>query len=181
MRHSARFPNPVATGESRPQLPNRLQVFLGMLFVLSLVTAATFFDQMAFAGAPATLSSRTGLAVSVGACVLLLAFSRRKWPLLLCALLFASIRMPNAWFGSSLPESLYFLVDCLAVSIALSAIIFRTEIAEVLSRTRSPYKSNRPGAQASAMAESQALATLSHARAATAPMCTVEPLSSSPA
>jgi hypothetical protein len=180
-----RFLNPISIAESRLQRPHLLEAVLGIPFVLFLVMGATLWDEMVFAGEPVTQSSRIGLAISLGACVLLLTVSRRKWPLLLCAFLFASVRIPNVWLGSPFPDSLRLPVDCLAVSISLFAVIFRTEIAEVINRTRQPKDSWRSRAQAgpavgSPMA-SHPLVTLSNARAASTPVCTVEPLPSSPA
>jgi hypothetical protein len=177
----ARFPNPISIVGSRLQRPDTLETMLGIPFVLSLVMGAMLWDEMVFAGDPVTQGSRIGLAISVGACALLLAFSRRKWPLLLCAFLFASIRIPNVWLESLFPESLRLLVDCVAVSISFSAVVFRAEIAEVTSRARQIYNGRHSGKQAEPVAESHALATLSHARAASSPICTVEPLPSSPA
>jgi hypothetical protein len=122
--------NPISTAKNRPQL---LEAILGIPFALSLAMGAMLWDEIAFAGEPMTQGSRMGLAISVGACALLLAVARRKWPLLLCALLFASIRIPNVWLGSAFPESLRFLVDCSAVSISLFVMCFRNEIANLRS------------------------------------------------
>jgi predicted cobalt transporter CbtA len=119
-----------------PQLPDRREAVLGMLFVLFLVMGVTLWDEVAFTGQPLTQSSWIGLAISAGACLLVLAFSRRKWPLLLCAVLLAAIRIPNVWLGSPFPESLGLLADCFAVSISLFAVFFRTEIAGALNRVR---------------------------------------------
>jgi hypothetical protein len=136
MRHFAHFTKLTSTGDDRMQRSNRLEAVLGILFVLSLIMGTTLWDEMVFAGEPTTAGSWIGLAFSVGACALLLAVSRQKWPLLLCALLFASIRIPNIWLGSQFPESLRLLIDCFAVSISLFAIILKTEIAEVISQPR---------------------------------------------
>jgi hypothetical protein len=131
-----RFLNPISIAESRLQRPHLLEAVLGIPFVLSLVMGATLWDEMVFAGEPMTQSSWIGLSLSVCACAVLLTVSRRKWPLLLCAFLFASVRIPNVWLGSPFPESLRLLVDCFAVSISLFAVIFRAEIAEALNRVR---------------------------------------------
>jgi hypothetical protein len=180
-----RFLDPDFIADKRSQLSKRLEAVLGMLFVFSLVTAASFWDEMAYAGGLATLSGRIGLAVSASACVILLVLSRRKWPLLLCTLLFALLRLPIAWFGSSFPGNLGFLADWTAVSISLSAVVFRIEIAEFMNRVRPngnrKHSRKRAGPVADSPAASPALVTLSHARTATAPICTIEPLPSSPA
>jgi hypothetical protein len=174
--------NPISTAENRPQL---LEAILGVPFVLSLVMGAMLWDEISFAGDPMTQGSRIWLAISVGACALLLAVARRKWPLLLCALLFVSIRIPNVWLGSAFPESLRILVDCFAVSISLSAMCFRNEIVKAISRARQTNKGRHSvtqrGPAAGSPRESHALATLSHARAVSPAICTVEPLPSSPA
>jgi hypothetical protein len=174
--------NPVSIAEKRPQL---LEAILGIPFVLSLVVGAMLWDEVSFAGEPMTQGSRIGLAISVGACALLLAIAPRKWPLLLCALFFASTRIPNVWLGSAFPESLRFLVDCFAVSISLFAVYFSGEIVKAISHARQSGSVRRSGTQAGPAAgsprESHALATLNHARAASPAICTAEPLPSSPA
>lgn len=172
--------NPISLAEKRPQV---LEPILGISFVLSLVMGAMLWDEIAFAGESMTPGSRMGLAISAGACALLLAFSRRKWPLLLCALLFASTRIPNVWLGSAFPESLRFLVDCFAVSISLFAVCFRNEIAKAVSRARQSVRRSgtHAGPTTGSPMESHALATLNHARTASPAICTVEPLPSSPA
>ena len=177
MRRLVRFPNTISTTGTRPQLPDRREAVLGIVFVLFLVMGTTLWDEVALAGQPLTQSSRIGLAISAAACVLVLAFSRRKWPLLLCAALFASIRIPNVWLGSPFPENLGVFADCFAVSISLFAVIFRTEIAEVIRHARQNRSGRRSGGQAGPVA----LATLGHARSAATPICTAEPLPSSPA
>jgi hypothetical protein len=172
--------------DSRPQPLRRGEALLGILFVLSLVMGAILWDEMAFAGEPWTSGSRMGLAFSVGICALLLVFSRGKWPLLLCALLFASIRIPNVWLQSAFPKGLHLLVDCFAASISLFAVCFRAEIAEIMSHTRQTSSDGRrsgapAGPATGSPMESHALATLNHARAASTAIRTVEPLPSSPA
>lgn len=136
MHRLLRFPNTMSLADNRSQLPKHREAVLAMLFVLALVMGVTLRDEVAFAGQPLTQGSWIGLAISGGACLLVLAFSRRKWPLLLCAVLLAAIRIPNVWLGSPFPESLGLLADCFAVSISLFAVFFRTEIAEALNRAR---------------------------------------------
>ena len=185
MTHFAHFTKLISTGENRTQLSNRLEAVLEILFVLSLITAAMFWDEMAYTGESVTQSGRIELAISASACVILLALSRRKLPLLLCTLLFALFRVPIAWFGSSFPGNLGFLADWTAVSISLSAVVFRAEIAKFMNRVMPNGNRKHSRTQAVLVDDSPAalptLATLSHARAATAPICTIEPLPSSPA
>jgi hypothetical protein len=177
MRRLVRPPHTMSIADNRPQLRNRREAILGILFVLSLVMGAMLWDEVAFAGQPLTHTSQIGLALSAGACAFVLGASRRRWPLLLCAVLFASIRIPNVWLGSPFPDGLDLLVDCFAVSISLFAVFFRTEIAELISPARQNYRRRRSSAQAAPVA----LVTLSHARAASTSICTVESLPSSPA
>ncbi len=177
MRRLVGPPHTMSIADSRQQLRNRREAILGVLFVLFLVVGAMLWDEVSLAGQPLTQSSQIGLALSAGACAFVLGASRRRWPLLLCAVLFASIRIPNIWLRSPFPEGLEFLADCFAVSISLFAVIFRTEIAELISHARQNYSRRRSSAQAAPVA----LATLSHARAASTSICIVESLPSSPA
>jgi hypothetical protein len=185
MSRLVRLPSPIFLAVSRLQRPHLLEGVVGIPFVISLALGAILWDEMVYAGGPVTQGSWIGLAISAGACASLLAMSRRKWPLLLCTILFVSIRVPNVWLGSPFPESLHLLSDCFAVSVSLFAVIFRTEIAEIIDHARQTYSGRRSGAHASSIAGSpmvsQGLVTLSHARAVSPSLCTVESLPSSPA
>ena len=145
MRRFGHSPNSIATVDRRLQLPKRLAAALETLFVLFLIMGATLWDDIVAAGEPLTQSSRIGLVMSVISCITLFALSRQKWPLLLCTLLFALIRIP--WFGSIHPENLSFLVDCSAVSISLSAVIFRAEIADAIGRAGSMRSGRHSGSR----------------------------------
>jgi hypothetical protein len=185
MNRLVRLPSPISLAESRLQRPHLLEAVLGISFVISLALGAMLWDEMVYAGTPVAQGRWIGLAMSAGACALLLALSRRKWPLLLCTILFVSIRIPNVWLGSPFPESLHLLSDCFAVSVSLFAVIFRTEIAEMIDRPRKTYSDRRSSAHATSVTGSPILShdlvTLGHARPAATPVCTIESLPSSPA
>jgi hypothetical protein len=122
---------------------DRRELTLGMLFTLSLIVAITIWDAMALRLDPVTWAGCAVIAVSVGSCVLLLSRSRRRWPLLFCAVALISIRLASAFLRSAPAYDVRFPADCLMVCISLSAIAFRQEMAPLSRRIREAFRPRR--------------------------------------
>jgi hypothetical protein len=122
---------------------DRRELTLGILFTLSLIVAVTIWDAMAFHQDPVTWACCAGIGLSAGSCVLLFSLSRRRWPLLFCAVALISIRLASAFLASAAADDARFPSDCLTVCISLSAIAFRQEMAPLSRRIRETFGPRR--------------------------------------
>lgn len=117
---------------------DRLDVPVGVLFLLALVTGTALWDGMASV-VPANPPGWAGVSVSAALCVVFFVLSRRRWPLLLCATFLISVRLTFVFAESAPPANLGLAADCLGACTALSMIVFRTEIASMWRRIRERF------------------------------------------
>lgn len=115
---------------------DRHELTLGILFALSLIVAITIWDAMASHLDPVTWAGCAGIGTGAALCLLLLSRSRRRWPLIFCAVALISIRLAFPLLASAPGYDARFQADCLTVCISLSAIAFRQEMEPLSRRVR---------------------------------------------
>ncbi|HEY3991130.1 MAG TPA: hypothetical protein VGM02_17655 [Acidobacteriaceae bacterium] len=175
---SASFhPDPAV--DSIPQLRRRRDVPWVVLSVIFLVIGTVLWDETAFHLTPVSGSYWAGMMVSASLCLLCFSMCRRGWPLLLCIITLVSIRIVFAFTGSMPDDGTRLALDCFAVCVSLSTMVFQAEIVGVSHWVRrrldeNPTRTRRAQAVAGLPIAAGSLATLSHARPVPGTPCTVD-------